>query len=321
MRGSVRVGVYIGNQRPKGTDMRDALAEQIREVRSVRDQGWDSIWTGQHFLTDSSSQLSTIVTLTRLAHEAGDMHIGIGLLLPLLNPVEVAENAASLDVVTGGRLILGLGIGYRQVEYDAFGVPKTESARRFAANVRIVDELLQGKTVDADYPWCTLNGASISVAPVQSPRLPLWIGANSDAGVRRAARMADAPHMPHGGRVMAVSGWDSFRVLPGHGLLGAAKAAMEAIVRYLAIELGPKGITAVGICPGPIDTDSFRYYAGDQWDLYEKNWLSLAPSRKFPTPDEIADVMVFFCSPASAAVNGQTIVVDGGLSLATMPAP
>jgi enoyl-[acyl-carrier protein] reductase III len=132
---------------------------------------------------------------------------------------------------------------------------------------------------------------------------------------------ASTPHMPQGGRVIAVSGWDSFRVLPGHGLLGAAKAAMEAIVRYLAIELGPKGITAVGICPGPIDTDSFRYYAGDQWDLYEKNWLSLAPSRKFPTPDEIADVMAFLCSPASAAVNGQTIVVDGGLSLATMPAP
>jgi alkanesulfonate monooxygenase SsuD/methylene tetrahydromethanopterin reductase-like flavin-dependent oxidoreductase (luciferase family) len=201
MDGSVRVGVYIGNQRPKGTDMRDALEEQIREVRSVRDQGWDSIWTGQHFLTDSSSQLSTIVTLTRLAHEAGDMHVGIGLLLlPLLNPVEVAENVASLDVVTGGRLILGLGIGYRQVEYDAFGVPKTEAARRFAANVRIVDELLQGKAVDADYPWCTLNGASLSVAPVQSPRLPLWIGANSDGGVRRAARMADAwlinPHAP-----------------------------------------------------------------------------------------------------------------------------
>ena len=130
---------------------------------------------------------------------------------------------------------------------------------------------------------------------------------------------AGVPHMPSGGRVMAVSGWDSFRVLPGHGLLGAAKAAMETLVKYLAIELGSAGVTTVGVCPGPIDTDSFRIYAGDQWDWYEKNWLAMTPSGHFPTPDEVAEVMAFLCSPRSAAVNGQTIVVDGGLSLATMP--
>ena len=130
---------------------------------------------------------------------------------------------------------------------------------------------------------------------------------------------ASVPHMPAGGRVMAVSGWDSFRVLPGHGLLGAAKAAMETIVKYLAIELGPSGVTTVGVCPGPIDTDSFRIYAGERWDWYEKNWLAMTPSGHFPTPEEVAEVMAFLCSPRSAAVNGQTIVVDGGLSLATMP--
>jgi enoyl-[acyl-carrier protein] reductase III len=128
-----------------------------------------------------------------------------------------------------------------------------------------------------------------------------------------------APHMDQGGRIVAVSGWDSFRVLPGHGLLGAAKAAMEALVKYLAIELGPQGITSVGVCPGPIDTDSFRYYAGDQWEWYERNWLAMVPSGRFPTPGEVAEVMAFLCSPRSAAINGQTIVVDGGQSLATMP--
>ncbi|WP_406020567.1 SDR family oxidoreductase [Nocardioides sp. NBC_00850] len=127
------------------------------------------------------------------------------------------------------------------------------------------------------------------------------------------------PHMPAGGRVLAVSGWDSFRALPGHGLLGAAKAAMEAIVKYLAIELAGQGVTAVGVCPGPIDTDSFRYYAGEAWEDYAKQWLAQTPSGAYPTPDEVADVMAFLCEPRSSAINGQTIVVDGGLSLATMP--
>ncbi len=127
------------------------------------------------------------------------------------------------------------------------------------------------------------------------------------------------PHMPKGGRVLAVSGWDSFRALPGHGLLGAAKAGMETIVKYLAIELAAEGVTAVGVCPGPIDTDSFRFYAGEAWDDYAQQWLTQTPSGAYPTPDEVADVMAYLCSPQSAAINGQTIVVDGGLSLATMP--
>ncbi|WNF00352.1 SDR family oxidoreductase [Streptomyces luomodiensis] len=130
---------------------------------------------------------------------------------------------------------------------------------------------------------------------------------------------ASARHMPPGGRIVAVSGWDSFRVLPGHGLLGAAKAAMESMVRYFAVELGRQGITAVGICPGPIDTDSFRFYAGEAWEEYERQWLSQTPSGAYPEPEEVADVMAFLCSPRSAAINGQTIVVDGGLSVATMP--
>ena len=127
------------------------------------------------------------------------------------------------------------------------------------------------------------------------------------------------PHMRPGGRVLAVSGWDSFRALPGHGLLGAAKAGMETIVKYLAIELAREGVTAVGVCPGPIDTDSFRLYAGRAWDDYAGQWLAQTPSGAYPTPDEVAEVMAFLCSPRSAAINGQTIVVDGGLSLATMP--
>jgi enoyl-[acyl-carrier protein] reductase III len=121
------------------------------------------------------------------------------------------------------------------------------------------------------------------------------------------------------GRIVAVSGWDSFRVLPGHGLLGAAKAAMEAMTRYLAVELAPHGITVVGVCPGPVDTDSFRYYAGAAWTQYEASWLPMTPSGRFPDANDIADVIELFLARQSYWVNGQTVVADGGISLTTMP--
>lgn len=170
-----------------------AFRQQTGLVHLVRDFGWDSLWTGQHFLTDSSAQLSPTVAMARLAAEAGDMEIGLGvLLLALLDPVDVAEQVASLDVVCGGRAVLGVGLGYRQVEFDAFGIDKIDARTRFVENLHVVRALLSGGPVDADLPWCRLHGASISVRPARRPSLPVWIGGDSDGAVRRAARLGDA---------------------------------------------------------------------------------------------------------------------------------
>lgn len=189
----MKVGLFLANQQPPGADMVVALSRQINLVHLVRDLGWDSLWTGQHFLTDSSAQLSPVVAQARLAVEAGEMQIGLGvLLLPLLNPVDVAEQVASLDVVCGGRCVLGVALGYRQVEHDAFGLTIADARRRFTDNVRIVRGLLSGEPVDAQLPWCHLAGATLSVAPAQEGGVPVWVGADADPAVRRAARLGDA---------------------------------------------------------------------------------------------------------------------------------
>jgi enoyl-[acyl-carrier protein] reductase III len=94
---------------------------------------------------------------------------------------------------------------------------------------------------------------------------------------------------------------------------------METLGEVPRHRAGRQRITAVCVCPVPIDTDSFRFYAGEQRDLYENNWLALTPSAQFPTPDQIADVMAFLCSSRSAVINGQAIVLDGDMSLATLP--
>jgi alkanesulfonate monooxygenase SsuD/methylene tetrahydromethanopterin reductase-like flavin-dependent oxidoreductase (luciferase family) len=130
--------------------------------------------------------------LARLAAEAGEMRVGLGiLLLALANPLDVAETFASMDVVCGGRFTLGVGLGYRDVEYEAFGIPSGERLRRFEENLRLVQALWAGEAVSADLPWCRLEDATLAILPVQRPRPPLWMAANSDRAVERAARMAD----------------------------------------------------------------------------------------------------------------------------------
>jgi hypothetical protein len=121
----MKVGIFVTNQNPLGTDMVSALDEQFAMTRLARDRGWDAVGTGQHYLIEGMSQLQLIPFLARLAAEAGEMTGVAGvLLINLHNPVEVAECIASLDVIWRGNFVFGVGLGYREVEFDAFNVPK-----------------------------------------------------------------------------------------------------------------------------------------------------------------------------------------------------
>lgn len=170
-------------------------------LRFTRDHGWDSLWVGQHYLSTPTAMLQPVPFLARLAAEADDMWFGLGvLLIALHSPVHVAETVATLDVITGGRLIFGAGLGYRDVEYAAFGISRAERTRRFEVNLEVCKRLLEGESVSVDQPWCRLDNAVLSVPPVQRPRPSLWVAANGDSAVERAARLGDTwlinPHAP-----------------------------------------------------------------------------------------------------------------------------
>jgi enoyl-[acyl-carrier protein] reductase III len=121
------------------------------------------------------------------------------------------------------------------------------------------------------------------------------------------------------GRIVAVSGIDSFQAMPGHGLLGGAKAAVESLVRSLALELGPEGITVNGVNPGMITTDSSRRYIerGLGRD-YEATMAALAartPVRRSGTVEDVADCVAWIVSDGAGFLTGQTILLDGGLTM------
>jgi alkanesulfonate monooxygenase SsuD/methylene tetrahydromethanopterin reductase-like flavin-dependent oxidoreductase (luciferase family) len=187
----MRLGLFVAAQHPAGENPAARLEEHLEQVRFVRDAGFRSVFAGQHFLPAPFQMLQSVPLLARLAAETGDMRVGAGiLLLPLLNPVEVAEHAATLDVVTGGRFVLGVGLGYRAEENAAFAVPERR-VRVFREKLDVVRRLLEGEEVTASGHGYRLERARLAPRPVQSPRPPIWMAANGDSAVRRAARLAD----------------------------------------------------------------------------------------------------------------------------------
>jgi len=170
-----------------------ALSEQVGLAREL---GFASVMAGQHFLSDPYQMAQPIPLLARVAADAAGMQVGPGvLLLPLLNPLAVAEDIATLDAITGGRALLGVGIGYRDVELAAFGVTEKPSAV-FARKLDLVQRLLAGEEVTASGPGYVLEGARLALRPDRP--VPVWVAANRDVAVRRAARVGDAWLMnPH----------------------------------------------------------------------------------------------------------------------------
>jgi enoyl-[acyl-carrier protein] reductase III len=133
------------------------------------------------------------------------------------------------------------------------------------------------------------------------------------AAVQEASKV-----MGDGGRILMISGIDSVRSLPGHGVLGAAKAALESMVRDFAFELGPRGITVNGMNVGYIDTDSARFYAqylGEPYEEFQRRCRERSALKRLPKIDEIAAMACLLCLPAASFLTAQTIMVDGGFTL------
>src|SRR5499427_3581441 len=189
----MQFGLILTNQHPPGEPSAERFADAINLVRYARDLGFDLLVFGQHFLLNEFQAIQPAIAAARLAAEAGSMRIGITIyLLPLLNPVAIAEEAASLDVVTGGRFIFGVGLGYREVEDEAFGLGKGERVPRLYRHLDVVKRLWAGEPVTFDSQYCRLAEARLELRPVQQPHPPIWVAANNDRAVERAAELGDA---------------------------------------------------------------------------------------------------------------------------------
>ena len=124
---------------------------------------------------------------------------------------------------------------------------------------------------------------------------------------------AAAPYMPSGASIVAVSSLGAQRVLDNYVLVGASKAALEAIVRYLAVELAPRGIRANTVSAGLVETGALEHFPNRDEMLASS--LSRTPAGRLVAPEDVADAVCFLCSPEAEMIRGHTLVVDGGFSL------
>ena len=186
-------GFSMRGQYPGDTDLRRSF-EEVCEMARVADKlGFRYLTKGQHYAHGPMQAFQQLPFLARIMVEAPNVRIVSGiLLLPLHKPLDIAEQYATLDVMSGGRLVFGCGIGYREVEFKAFGMDTKDRGRRFEENLIAIRRLWTEPSVTMKGSHFELDNASASIVPLQKPTPPFWVGANVDAGVERAARMADA---------------------------------------------------------------------------------------------------------------------------------
>ena len=188
----VQVGMLLSDV-PKSVTPGQQFKDILRIVEAAQRNGFTHIAIGQHFLYGELRWLQPVPLLARLAAECDpDTRLVTQIMIaPLYHPVMLAEEIATLDVVTEGRLVFGAGLGYRPEEFDYLDVPYKERAGRFDESLELMKKLWTQETVTHHGKYWTLDDVHPHIFPVQDPHPPIWIGAHAMPGVRRAAKYGD----------------------------------------------------------------------------------------------------------------------------------
>ncbi|RFU19533.1 LLM class flavin-dependent oxidoreductase [Geodermatophilus marinus] len=189
----VAVGMLLSDV-PTSVSPAKQFDDVRRIVEAAQRNGMTYIAIGQHFLYGELRWLQPVPLLARLAADCDrETRLATQIMIaPLYHPVMLAEELATLDVVTEGRLVFGAGIGYRPEEFDHLGIPFKERAARTDEILELLVKLWTQDEVTHSGRFWQLDGVRPHLKPVQDPHPPIWVGAQSVAGARRAGRFGDA---------------------------------------------------------------------------------------------------------------------------------
>jgi alkanesulfonate monooxygenase SsuD/methylene tetrahydromethanopterin reductase-like flavin-dependent oxidoreductase (luciferase family) len=301
----VRFGLAIMNDFPPGTVPAERIPLLREQVRAAAEAGIESVWVLHHYLGNMPT-LQPLPLLAALAAEAGDMFLGTNMfILPLSHPVAVAENYATLDHITGGRVIAGFGMGYRENEFESFGIPLSDRVSRYEESVQIIRGLWSGSEVNFSGQHFTVSGQRIGLPPVQPGGPKIWVGAGAHrTGAHRAARLGDAwmvpPHATPERLATVLRYYQDERERLGRG------PARDVIVRReLVLDPDPGQARSIGIAArGALTRQYAQFNAPDQTESYRHLQSDAAAAA-------VADQSYLFTDPARAVESLQALEKAG----------
>jgi enoyl-[acyl-carrier protein] reductase III len=199
-------------------------------------------------------------------------------------------------------------------ELSALG-RRTLAVQGSVADVASIDDMFTA--IRAEFPNLDIvvsNAASGVLKPAMEMTLKHWRWCmETNAFALNVLAQRTVPMMPAGGRILAMTSLGSSRAIPNYAFIGASKAALEALVRSLAQELGPRGIRVNAVSAGVVDTDALGYFPNRDKLLAE--YAERTPAGPVLTPDDVAGAIYLLCLPEANMITGQTIVVDGGFAI------
>ncbi len=166
--------------------------EIIDQIVWGEESGFDDIWLSEHHFIEDGYSPSLLPIAAAIASRTKKIHIGTSVvLLPFHNPVRMAEDAATVDVISGGRFELGVGVGYKVEEFESFAVSSKERGARTNEGLEIIRRLWEGETLTFEGTYYTVTKARLTPEPIQQPRPPIWVGGFTPPALRRAAKYGD----------------------------------------------------------------------------------------------------------------------------------
>jgi probable F420-dependent oxidoreductase len=197
----IGIGLFTG-QIPPGSDR--TFAQEYREVldlvRLSEALGFDSAWVSEHHGSSDGYLPSLLPMLAAFAAATDRIKLGTGVMLtPFHHPIRLAEDAAVVDQISEGRLILGLGLGWREEEFRMFGQPVEERVKRTVDTVEILRRAWTGERFSYEGKVLSCDRVKVTPRPAQEPGVPVYLGGFTDQAVRRAGRLGDGYIRSRGG--------------------------------------------------------------------------------------------------------------------------
>lgn len=300
---------------PGGRSPAEVIDEALSVGRRVDEIGLDWVSVPHHWAAHPVVWPQPFPLLAGLARETRSARLmSLMVLLPLLNAVDVAENVATIDQMSGGRFTLGAAIGFREVELQATNLTRKDRVPKLEESIEVMKRLWGGEEVSFEGRYGTLTGMRTALVPAQKPHPPIILGAQSEAATRRAARIADGvylgPQVTWKGLHHLVAVYRAARKEAGHtdmGIIGAGRVVLLGRDKEDAARLTRPKLEAL-----------FANY--QKWDMKENGMVPIALSFDTPLDDWTVCGSADDCSSRLVWMAQECGITHVGLNIYSLPA-